>query len=154
MQFFALMLAASSLFAGNAVNAAPSNDLVARQVGGLVCNIDRLGIVAALAATQQTLKKLSTDVAANATAASEVQSAEHAISGAQGAIGVIAKALLEGKTAPADARDEVRGNLTAARDALVALDSKDSASSDDLKQALAELAVAAVAGKGVVDNCK
>lgn len=111
----------------------------------------------------------------NATAASEVQSAEHAISGAQGAIGVIAKALLEGKTAPADARDEVRGNLTAARDALVALDSyvgralppcraltavrrgvhrKDSASSDDLKQALAELAVAAVAGKGVVDNCK
>ena len=36
---------------------------------------------------------------------------------------MIAKALLTGQTAPADARDQVRGNLTAAQTALAALNS-------------------------------
>lgn len=40
------------------------------------------------------------------------------VSGAQAAIGVIAKALLTGQKAPADARDQVKDNLVAAGTAL------------------------------------
>ena len=42
---------------------------------------------------------------------------------AQSAIGVIAKALLTGQTAPADARDDVKTNLEAANDALTSIQS-------------------------------
>lgn len=55
--------------------------------------------------------------------ASSVQSVVDSISGAQGAIGVIAKALFSGATAPADARTQVQGNLTAAAGALSAINS-------------------------------
>ncbi len=74
MRFFAIALA---FFAGSLVHAgmstppcaqsysqltastAPAGEIVARQVGDLQCNLDRLSIVAALAATQGTLKTLS-----------------------------------------------------------------------------------------------
>ncbi len=55
--------------------------------------------------------------------ASSVQSVIDSISGAQGAIGVIGKALFTGATAPADARTQVQGNLTAAAGALSAISS-------------------------------
>ena len=45
------------------------------------------------------------------------------ISGAQSAIGTIAKALLTGQTAPADARDQVKSNLLAAQSTLAGITS-------------------------------
>ncbi|KAI0664135.1 hypothetical protein C8Q70DRAFT_1049649 [Cubamyces menziesii] len=148
--FFAFLVAFSSLLVGTQVFAAPASGLIARQIGDLQCNIDRLSIVADLAATQNTLKKVQTDVASDATASSSVQSAIDSIDGAQGAIGVIAKALLTGQTAPAEARTQVQGNLTAAHDALTSIDS----SSADLQKALTQLGNAEIAGEGVVNNCK
>ncbi|KAI0327523.1 hypothetical protein GY45DRAFT_1109795 [Cubamyces sp. BRFM 1775] len=149
-RFFALVLAFSSLLVGTQVLAAPASGLIARQVGDLQCNIDRLSIVADLAATQNTLKKVQTDVASDATASSSVQSAIDSIDGAQGAIGVIAKALLTGQAAPAEARTQVQGNLTAAHDALTSIDS----TSSNLQKALTQLGNAELAGEGVVNNCK
>ncbi|KAL1948543.1 hypothetical protein VTO73DRAFT_12618 [Trametes versicolor] len=150
MRFFAIALA---FFAGSLVHAAPASEIVTRQVGDLQCNLDRLSIVAALAATQGTLKTLSQQVTSDTTATAGVQSAESAITGAQGAIGVIAKALVTGQTAPASARQEVQGNLTAAHDALTSL-STNGESGATLKVALAELALAQASGNGVVSNCK
>ncbi|KAH9885282.1 hypothetical protein C8Q73DRAFT_660125 [Cubamyces lactineus] len=149
-RFFALVLAVSSLLVGTQVFAAPARDLVARQIGDIQCNVDRLSIVADLAAMQNTLKKVQTDVASDAAASSSVQTAIDSIDGAQGAIGVIAKALLTGQTAPAEARTQVQGNLTAAHDALTSITS----SSPDLQKALTQLGNAETAGEGVVNNCK
>ena len=97
---------------------------------------------------------------------------------AQGAIGVIAKALFTGQTAPAAARDQVAGNLTAANTALGALSScvpllvsspaaagagggrgsplphrTDETVSGLITKANSQLAAGAKAGEGVVSNC-
>ncbi|CDO72133.1 hypothetical protein BN946_scf184962.g76 [Trametes cinnabarina] len=146
----------SFLFASSEVLGAPAREIIARQIGNLQCNIDRLSIVAGLATTQGTLKKLSQQFAqSDPNSASSVESAIDSISGAQGAIGVIAKALLTGQQAPAAARDQVAGNLTAALETLVALNSTDTgATSKTLQEALTELKDSAAAGQGVVDNCK
>ncbi|KAI0827466.1 hypothetical protein BC628DRAFT_1409801 [Trametes gibbosa] len=150
MRFFIVALA---LLAGSLVHAAPASEIAARQIGDLQCNVDRLGIVAALAATQATLKSLSKELASDPASAAEVQSALSSISGAQGAVGVIAKALFEGQSAPAEARTEVKGNLTAAQSSLTGI-SASGASGATLKVALAELAVAEASGLGVLNNCK
>ena len=108
----------------------------------------------------------------DATTAAGVQSVQESVTGAQGAIGVIAKALFTGQTAPASARDQVAGNLTAAHDTLAGLTSYVSAShshqpcldlcfcrtdstvSAALEKASTQLGNAATAGEGVVSNCK
>ena len=54
----------------------------------------------------------------DAAASAGIQSVTSSISGAQSAIGTIAKALLTGQTAPADARDQVKTNLLAAQSTL------------------------------------
>ncbi|KAI0643803.1 hypothetical protein C8Q79DRAFT_915070 [Trametes meyenii] len=153
MQFFALIIAFSSLLAGSQISAAPAYSIAARQVGDLQCNLDRLSIVADLAAMQGTLKSLATK-AADPDAASGVQAAQTAVSGAGGAIGVIAKALFSGQTAPADARDQVQGNLTAAHDALTGISSSDADTTAGVNKALTQLGLAAQSGEGVVKNCK
>ncbi|OSD00437.1 hypothetical protein PYCCODRAFT_1371056 [Trametes coccinea BRFM310] len=154
VRILALAFVFSSFLAGAQVFGAPAREIVARQIGDLQCNVDRLSIVAGLATTQGTLKKLSQDLAHDPTSAASVQSAADSISGAQGAIGVIAKALLTGQTAPAEARNQVLGNLTAAHDTLAAINSTDSTASATLQKALSELNDSAEAGNGVVNNCK
>ncbi|KAI0672375.1 hypothetical protein C8Q78DRAFT_1026637 [Trametes maxima] len=154
MQFFALIIAFSSLLAGSQILAAPAHDIAARQVGDLQCNLDRLSIVADLAATQGTLKSLAKQAASDPDAAASIQAAQSAVSGAGGAIGVIAKALFSGQAAPADARVQVQGNLTAAHDALTAISSSDSDTTSGVKKALTQLGLAELSGEGVVKNCK
>ncbi|RPD75977.1 hypothetical protein L226DRAFT_534040 [Lentinus tigrinus ALCF2SS1-7] len=159
--FFAFL----SLLAGSQIYAAPANEIVARQIGNLQCNINRLQIVTGLAGLQGTLKNLASESASDAATAASVQTAQDSVTGAQGAIGVIAKALLTGQTAPAAARDQVAGNLTAAQGALTAINSCSSADvvyfhrsdttvSATLQKALTQLGDAATAGEGVVSNCK
>ncbi|KAI0719805.1 hypothetical protein C8T65DRAFT_635210 [Cerioporus squamosus] len=150
MFFFAFL----SLLAGSQIYAAPASEIVARQVGNLQCNINRLQIVTGLAKLQGTLKSLSSDVSSDAATAASVQTVSDSVTGAQGAIGVIAKALLTGQAAPAAARDQVAGNLTAAHDALAAINSTDATASATLQKALTQLNDAATAGEGVVSNCK
>ncbi|TBU25353.1 hypothetical protein BD311DRAFT_741195 [Dichomitus squalens] len=149
-----LLFAFLSLFASSQIYAAPTREIVARQVGDLTCNFDRLSIVAGLATLQGTLKKLSGQVTNDTTAAAGLQTVTDAVSGAEGAIGVIAKALLTGQAAPADARTQVQANLTAAQTALAAINSTDSTISANLDKATTQLANAALAGQGVVANCK
>ncbi|KAI0827446.1 hypothetical protein BC628DRAFT_180605 [Trametes gibbosa] len=150
-RLLALTLAFFSLLMGSQIYAVPTKEIAARQIGNLQCNIDRLSIVAGLAKTQSTLKKLATNSTATA---SSVQSVIDSVSGAQGAIGVIGKALLTGQAAPAAARDQVQGNLTAAHDALAAISSTDTATTASLQKALTQLGNAEQAGLGVVANCK
>ncbi|KAI0634188.1 hypothetical protein C8Q77DRAFT_1072856 [Trametes polyzona] len=154
VRVFALAFAFASLFLGTQINAAPTHEIVARQIGNLQCNIDRLSIVAGLAATKNTLKNLQKDVASDNSTAASVQSVLDNISGAQGAIGVIGKALITGQKAPADARDQVQGNLTAAHDALTAINSTDTKAAANLKKGLTQLEKSQSAGEGVVKNCK
>ncbi|KAI0356983.1 hypothetical protein OH77DRAFT_1400029 [Trametes cingulata] len=154
VRFVAIAFALSSLLAGSQIYAAPAGDIAARQIGNLQCNIDRLSIVAGLADTQKTLKTLSTELASDETAASSIKSIQDNVSGAQGAILVIGKALLTGQKAPAEARDQVLGNLTAAHDALTAINSTDTTAAADLQKALTQLTNAQLAGQGVVNNCK
>ncbi|KAI0372423.1 hypothetical protein BV20DRAFT_939955 [Pilatotrama ljubarskyi] len=152
VRFLAFALA---LLAGTQLQAAPVHEIAARQIGDLQCNVDRLSIVADLAALQGTLKSLSKQVASDPAAAAGVQSTEESVSGAQGAIGVIAKALLLLQQAPAEARVQVQGNLTAAHDTLTNITlSGDSAARGTLQKALTQLSSAATAGQGVVANCK
>ncbi|PIL28947.1 hypothetical protein GSI_08994 [Ganoderma sinense ZZ0214-1] len=146
--FFAVLAFASSL-----VFAAPVAEIAARQIGDIQCNVDRLSIVGDLAGLQKTLKTLSTQTANDATASAGVQSVTSSISGAQSAIGTIAKALLTGQTAPADARDQVKSNLLAAQSTLAGITSTDSAVTANLQKATTQLQNAETAGEGVVANC-
>ncbi|OCH86697.1 hypothetical protein OBBRIDRAFT_211555 [Obba rivulosa] len=126
------------------VGAAP---LRSRQIGDLQCNIDRLEIVGDLGGLQNTLATLSKEVT-DPTTSTAIQSAISDVTGAQGAIGVIAKALLTGQDAPADARDQVAGNLTSAQNTL-----SDSAAASELQKAQTQLTNSITAGDGVVSNC-
>ena len=109
-----------------------------RQVGDLQCNIDRLSTVANLAKTTKAVQQLSSAGAKYVQAywisirsffylfftrsdASVTSAASAAMSGlttAQQGIETIASALLQGQTAPADARTQVGNGLTAASQAL------------------------------------
>ncbi|KAI0356975.1 hypothetical protein OH77DRAFT_1423247 [Trametes cingulata] len=152
-RFLALVLA---LLAGTQLQAAPVKEIAARQIGDLQCNVDRLSIVADLATLQLTLGALSGQVASDPTVSASVHSAQRSILGAQSAIGVIAEALFTLQKAPAEARDQVLGNLTAAHDTLTSLTlpSDDSAVEATLQTALTQLSSATAAGNGVVSNCK
>ena len=104
---------------------------------------------------------------------------QDSVSGAQDAIGVIAKALFTGQAAPASARDDVRSNLEAAGTALASITSyvpalcvwgchdsgadccvtkilyrTDPAVTANLDKATTQLTNAGEAGEGVVANCK
>jgi len=124
-----------------------------RQIGDLQCNINRLQIVGDLAGLQGTLGALSGEASGNATANEAIQSVRTDITGAQGAIGVIAEALLTGQDAPADARDQVAGNLTSAQNTLSTITLSSTAGTATLQKAQTELSSAITAGEGVVNNC-
>ncbi|OBZ77016.1 hypothetical protein A0H81_03138 [Grifola frondosa] len=138
------------LIAAMLVGAAP---LVNRQIGDLQCNIDRLGIVADLTKLSTTVKSLTTSLASDATNAPIAQAAQDGVTGAQGAIKTIAAALFTGQTAPADARDQVAGNLTAIGAALGNITSTDSTVTASVQKAQTQLSSAVTAGEGVVSNC-
>ncbi|KAI0265308.1 hypothetical protein BC834DRAFT_843584 [Gloeopeniophorella convolvens] len=123
--------------------------LESRQIGGIACNANRLGIVLTLKSASGTAKGLATSLA-NTSDATNVQAIQTGIKGAQGAIDVIGKALLSGQTAPADARNQVQGNLTSAIDAL----SRFNSTSTDVTKLGSQLTSAVNAGLGVVSDCK
>ncbi|KAI0048666.1 hypothetical protein FA95DRAFT_1490529 [Auriscalpium vulgare] len=125
--------------------------LRSRQIGNLQCNLDRAGIVLSLAGAKGTVSDLATS---NTTDASNIQTVANGIAGAQGAIGVIGKALITGQTAPADARTQVGGNLTQAITTLANIKSDDADTSSKLATAAKQLNDSATAGAGVVSNCK
>ncbi|KAI1792785.1 hypothetical protein LXA43DRAFT_316091 [Ganoderma leucocontextum] len=140
-------------FTSSLVYAAPAAEIAARQVGDIQCNVDRLSIVGDLAGLQKTLKTLSGQVTDDATASAGIESVTSSVSGAQSAIGTIAKALLTGQTAPAAARDQVKSNLLAAQSALAGITSSDPAVTSNLQKATTQLTNAGTAGEGVVANC-
>lgn len=78
----------------------------------------------------------------------------NSITTAQGAIGVIAKALLTLSKAPADARNTVLDSLTAATASLAKVTSTDPNVTAAITSAQAELEQSKAAGNGVVSNCK
>ncbi|KAI0708675.1 hypothetical protein C8Q76DRAFT_799905 [Earliella scabrosa] len=153
-RFVVFLFAFLYLLAGSHIYAAPAPEIAARQIGNLQCNVDRLKIVGTLAAMQGTLKKLAGQVSNDPEAAAGVQSVQDSVSGAQDAIGVIAKALFTGQAAPASARDDVRSNLEAAGTALASITSTDPAVTANLDKATTQLTNAGEAGEGVVANCK
>ncbi|KAA1474615.1 hypothetical protein DENSPDRAFT_931784 [Dentipellis sp. KUC8613] len=126
--------------------------LRARQIGNIQCNLDRAGIVLQLGKAKSTVDDLASSPALQNV--SDIQTVQDGIAGAQGAVGVIAKALLSGQTAPADARDQVAGNLTSATTALSTITSTDADATDSLAKAQQQLNSAISFGQGVVANCK
>ncbi|KAI0806709.1 hypothetical protein C8Q74DRAFT_1312793 [Fomes fomentarius] len=140
------------LLAGSGIYAVPTKEIAARQIGNLQCNIDRLKIVATLAKMQGTLASIASG--GDPTAAASIKPVQDNVSGAQAAIGVIAKALLTGQKAPAEARDQVQDNLVAAGTTLGSITSTDEDVSAKLQKATTQLSDAASAGEGVVANCK
>ncbi|KAI0316887.1 hypothetical protein OF83DRAFT_1172480 [Amylostereum chailletii] len=150
MRFFATVVsvvvaASCAVF----VHAAP---LQTRQIGNLQCNIARLQIVTDLSKTSDAVKQLSTQV--TGTDADSVATAQAGISGAQTAIGGIAKALFTGQAASADLRDQVAGNLTSATTALNSISSTDPTTSSTLSNAISLLGDSTSAGEQVVAQCK
>ncbi|EIN14692.1 hypothetical protein PUNSTDRAFT_140920 [Punctularia strigosozonata HHB-11173 SS5] len=150
-----VLFAAAATFG---VNAAP---LEVRQIGNLECNINRFQIVTDLSSAKTAVGKLgaAAPIASNTTAAAAVQAVTDGISGAQGAIGVIGKALLKLQAAPAEARDQVQGNLTSAQNALdsitpASVSSNDTSTLGLLSDAQSKLNDAITAGLNVVANCK
>ncbi|OBZ76541.1 hypothetical protein A0H81_03144 [Grifola frondosa] len=125
-----------------------------RQVGDLQCNINRAEIVFNLAQMEATVSNLTMQLASNSTAAELIGVAADGVSGAQGAVKTILLALINGETAPAEARDEVGGNLTSVFFALGNITSTDPETSANLEKAQTELTNAGLAGNGVVNNCK
>ncbi|KAF9498317.1 hypothetical protein BDN71DRAFT_1443648 [Pleurotus eryngii] len=118
-----------------------------RQVGNLTCNVARLRIVGALAATNDDVSKIST---ADATAADAVATAQSGLSSAGDGIKTIAGSILTGQQAPASARDQVGQGLIDAQTALQSIDGTDPA----VTTALGNMAKAIKAGQDVVANCK
>ncbi|TFY59935.1 hypothetical protein EVG20_g7610 [Dentipellis fragilis] len=108
------------------------------------------GIVLQLGKAKSTVD----DLASTLQSVSDIQTVQDGIAGAQGAVGVIAKALLSGQTAPADARDQVAGNLTSATTTLSTITSTDADATDTLAKARQQLNSAVSFGQGVVANCK
>ncbi|KAI0767516.1 hypothetical protein C8Q74DRAFT_1370286 [Fomes fomentarius] len=140
----------TSLFA----QAAPASR---RQLGNLECNIDRGEIVfhvATLGATAAHLANATGLTAANGTVEEDVQAIKDGAEGAGAAIKQILIALVNNEAAGADLRDAVGGNLTQVSVALGDLASSDNRTSALLQKASQQLTNAALAGDGVVNNCK
>ncbi|KAI0767510.1 hypothetical protein C8Q74DRAFT_1203295 [Fomes fomentarius] len=151
-RFVVLFFTFLYFLAGSRIYAAPTHEISARQLGNLQCNLDRLKIVTTLASLQGTLKDIVGG--GDATAAESIKAVQDNISGAQGAIGVIGKALITGQKAPAEARDQVLNNLTDATAALGNITSTDEGVTASLEKATTQLTNSILAGEGVVANCK
>ncbi|KAI1792783.1 hypothetical protein LXA43DRAFT_972420 [Ganoderma leucocontextum] len=146
---FAYVAFAASMLA----NGAPAR----RQLGNLECNIDRAEIVfhvAQFAGIVNTLGNNTHLVAANKTVKHDVMTLQTGAQGAGGAIKQIVLALVNGDKADPNLRTQVGGNLTAIRDALADLSSKDNSTSALLDTANTEFVNSVNAANGVVNNCK
>ncbi|KAF9050782.1 hypothetical protein BDZ89DRAFT_1006105 [Hymenopellis radicata] len=141
----------------------PSAPLHSRQAGNLACNIARLKIVSNLAATKSAVGEIDDTNAAAKTAATD------GLNSASDGIKTIAKSLLTGAQAPADARDQVGAGLTAAQTALDGLTRQvvilrsqkfrtlpiaDSGDDPAVAEAQDKLSAAIAAGQDVVAQCK
>ncbi|EJD01795.1 uncharacterized protein FOMMEDRAFT_156920 [Fomitiporia mediterranea MF3/22] len=137
------------------VLSAPTDaQLVRRQVGNLQCNLDRLAIVTALGQTKNDVNSLASAGSSDSSVTSATSDALTGINSAQDGIATIAKALISGQTAPADARDQVGQGLTTAQNALNGITSTDPNVTSALSKATGDLNKAITAGQGVVSNCK
>ncbi|KAI0752631.1 hypothetical protein C8Q80DRAFT_1267153 [Daedaleopsis nitida] len=135
-------------------NAAPATR---RQLGNLECNIARGEIVfhvAQLAATVNSLANATDLMAANSTTDADIQAMQTGAQGAGAAVKQILLGLINGDPATPELRDSVGKNLTVVNFALLDLSSKDNTTSVLLAQANTELTNAALAGNGVLNNCK
>ncbi|KAL0958548.1 hypothetical protein HGRIS_000688 [Hohenbuehelia grisea] len=126
------------------VDAAP---LQTRQIGNIQCNVARLKIVGALAASGRNIKKIGT---ADVAAAGAASTASAGIQSANAGVAKIAAAIVTGQKAPAAARDQVEKGLTDAQTALQGLDSTDPA----VASSISSVSKAISAGQDVVANCK
>ncbi|OCH87494.1 hypothetical protein OBBRIDRAFT_153638 [Obba rivulosa] len=147
--FTALFFCAAALLGALLTGAAP---LRSRQAGDFQCNLDRLLIVTDLNDLQKTLTTLSGE-ACDATTNATIQGIQTDITGAQTAIGVILQALVNNEDAPADARDQVGGNLTLALGPLFGLNFSDPTAAANLVKAQTQFNNSVLAGNGVILNC-
>ncbi|KAJ3991675.1 hypothetical protein F5050DRAFT_1812286 [Lentinula boryana] len=125
------------------VDAAP---LKSRQIGDVQCNVARLQIVSDLAQTGNLLSKVTGTDAATTSA---VATAQSGLTSAGDGIKTIAAALLQGQTAPADARNQTGEGLETALTALSGLNSTDPA----VASTISKLNEAISAGQSVVSDC-
>ncbi|KIK54657.1 hypothetical protein GYMLUDRAFT_176899, partial [Collybiopsis luxurians FD-317 M1] len=127
----------------------PSAPLGSRQIGDLQCNIARLKTVSGLAATNKAINALSSSSGSDPTVASAVTQAQSGIQSAQSGISTIAKAILTGQDAPADARNQVGSGLATAQSALNSIGNSD----PNLQAAQSSLSDTIAAGEQVVSDC-
>ncbi|KAK0455703.1 uncharacterized protein EV420DRAFT_556962 [Desarmillaria tabescens] len=121
--------------------------LHSRQIGDVQCNAARLKTVASLAATKKAVSNIDTS---NSTATgTAVTDAQTGLDSASAGIKTIAAALLTGKTAPADARDQVKNGLLSAQTALNGITTGDATTAE----AQSKLNDTISAGSDVVANC-
>ncbi|KAJ4467878.1 hypothetical protein J3R30DRAFT_3562682 [Lentinula aciculospora] len=117
-----------------------------RQIGDIQCNVARLKIVSDLAQTGNLLNKINgTDTATT----SAISTAQSGLSSAGDGIKTIAAALVQGQTAPADARNQTAEGLQTALTALSGLNSTD----PNVASTLSKLNEAISAGQSVVSDC-
>ncbi|PBK72187.1 hypothetical protein ARMSODRAFT_746672 [Armillaria solidipes] len=143
-RFFITFLSVALMACFFQVGAAP---LHSRQIGDIACNAARLKTVSSLAATKSAVGKI--DTSNSTAAATAVTDAQTGLDSASAGIKTIAASLLTGKTAPADARDQVGSGLLAAQTALNGITTGDAATT----QALTKLNDTISAGKDVVADC-
>ncbi|KAH8099915.1 hypothetical protein DFH11DRAFT_1737484 [Phellopilus nigrolimitatus] len=134
------------------VSSAPL-DLTRRQVGDIQCNVNRLQTVSGLSQTISAVNDLASSGSADPSVTNATTTALSGLNSAQSGISTIAKALLTGQTAPADARDQVGQGLSTAQTALSGVNSTDTTVTAALTKAQSALARRRPAGQGVVSNC-
>ncbi|KAI0791575.1 hypothetical protein BC629DRAFT_370663 [Irpex lacteus] len=133
-----------------AIQGAPTK----RQIGNLQCNINRVQIVSALAQMGGTLKTLAKETANDPATSAAVASAQTGLDTANSGVATIAKALLTGQAAPADARTQVEQGLNAVLSATQNVTSTDAQVTSDFSKLTTQLTAAGKAGDGVLANCK
>jgi len=149
-RFFAFFLALTLSLCQFFAQAAP---LDTRQIGGIKCNIARLATVKNLAASSKAVSALATAAAADPAAATAAQTAQTGLTSSKQAIGTIAKDILTGQQASADARTQTEDGLNAAKTALAGITSTDPTVTDAVTTAQSMVDATLAAGAKVVANC-
>ncbi|RDB28022.1 hypothetical protein Hypma_002207 [Hypsizygus marmoreus] len=125
-----------------------------RQIGNLRCNINRLQTVGNLAKSNKAVAKLATASASDSIAADAAQTAKDGLAGAKAGIATIAKDLLTGQKASAEARTQTLDGLNQAKTALAGITSTDAAVTAAVADAQQKVDATLAAGGNVVANCK
>ncbi|TCD66096.1 hypothetical protein EIP91_001748 [Steccherinum ochraceum] len=152
-RFAALFVYVLVFIGATLVGAAPMHQHVARQIGDLQCNIDRLKIVGDIFQASQTTKTLTNQLASDPANAALVSTVSKGLSDASAGIGDIATALFTGQQAPAASRTQVEDGLNSAFTAADSITSTNAAVTDNVNKLKNELQAAGQAGDGVLTNC-